>query len=272
MVDNSEIINIIENIKLPLSNEYYELDSADGYAYLGFARAKAGLEYKDFLKEINDRNYSLNAAWHGDKHTKYIYTIWTCIEFLREAGEENVIKELMNIVDSIGVYPDGSMRYCSHEIYYQVPNITSAAALLYAYNNEYEKCQKLVNILREREEDGNWKYIKLNEDFSIKAITVLEDAYHLGMIIYHLKKIEKVSGIITSDLVLKSVKALKDKNYTGDGQGKIGWGPPMIYLSFLDLEEKESKVFLEKTLKESIQHSNFRTRAIAAFALAEAVL
>jgi hypothetical protein len=264
-----DIKTIISKIKHPFDNKYYENDSADGFAFLGCAKVIVGLGHEQYLKEIKDRDYCLNAAWHGEKDTQYTYTLWCCIEYLIEAEQKSVLKDLYQRLDNIGIYPDGYMRYCSEEINYRVPNVTSASALISVYREDFESAEKFVKLLRDDQVDGNWKYCKLDNTLIGGKDTVIEDAYHLAMMIYHLKKIESNSSIITRDITEKAILAIKNKNYAGNGKGKIDLAASMIYLASIGFDSDIESEYLKKTLECSVNHSNFRTRAMAAFCLAK---
>lgn len=269
MISKEEAAKIINGIKLPDTDNYYEKTSADGFAFLGAAKANLGIEYQNYLKEIADRNYCLNAAWYGDKHTQYTYTLWTCIEFLRRAEDLSTLEEMYKRIDQIGSYPDGYMKYCSIEIKYRVPNMTSIAALVSAYRGDTKSVKKYLKVLEKNQVNGNWKYCKLDETLIAGNETVFEDAHHLALMIYQLRKLESEFGIKTKHIYLPAIDAIQNKNYAGNGKGKIGWAYPTIYLAVSGVNKELEEEYLKLTLKESINHSNFRTRAIAAFCLSE---
>ena len=262
----------VEEVYGPVGNVYYENSSADGFAFQGFARAKTGLDYSRYLRAIIDRNFSLNKSQKikrtgisVPKDNQYIYTIWTCIEFLREIGEIDAINSLMNIVNNIGTYPDGVMRYCSSEIKYKVPNTTSAAALLYAWNDEESKSIALVDVMRKTQSRGNWRYRAKKGKKWIPSKE--EDNFHLAMIIYHLRSIEKYSGVQTHDIVEKALERLKSYNKEGIKVGRIKWAIPMVYAATCGLDHNLEETSFKELVDIAIKDDNFRVRGMSAWAL-----
>ena len=162
---DKRIVDSVSMMKFPQANIYYEKDSADGYAFLGCAYEALEIDSSKCFKAIKERNYTLNSKQiiNGatvSKESKYIYTLWACIEYLLLSGNKEEARNLMGHVEKIGSYPNGMYKYCSDEINLIVPNVTSAAALLYSYFGNYEKASGLVSVLRVHQLDGgNWNYI-----------------------------------------------------------------------------------------------------------------
>lgn len=267
-------IELIESIQFPQSNSYYENDSADGFAFLGYARAKVGLDYNDCYAEIVKRNFKLNAQRKilsvgitVPKDNTYVYTIWTCLEFLKEIGDIETCTKLMKIIDSIGTYPNGMFRYCDFEIFYEVPNVTSAAALLYSMFGNIEKSNQLINTFISKQVNNNWNYYILKNQKRMKYNA--EDSYHVAMILYHLREVEKINKIDLSQCINKTVLELKRLNSKKIDDCVIGWGIPMLCISIKGLDQDLYERSFQLLTEKSICHSNFRVRSIAAWALAK---
>lgn len=260
--------DIVDNVKFPETNVYYEHDSADGFAFLGCARAKVGLDWAACYEAVDSRDFCLNAEQSINKITvpfynQYVYTLWACIEFLDLINKGEIIGELVRRVDDIGQYPNKMMRYCSTEVEVVVPNVTSAAALIYSMVGKKDKSKELVQVLREQQVDGNWRYYNLRTN----KYTRVEDSYHVAMMVYHLKKLQRISGINTEDIVLNSIKCLNKLNAKKLKLGSIGWGIPMLSVATKGIDAKLYNRSFNKTLTESIKSENFRVRAISAWAL-----
>jgi hypothetical protein len=265
-----DIRGVISDIKFPETNIYYENDSADGFAFLGYARSKVGLDYDYCFEAISERNFCLNRSQTINKvitptDNQYIYTIWSCVEFLLFINQFDAVDDLIKIVDGIGQYPNGMMRYCSTEVSIIVPNVTSAAALIYSMTGVQDKAEELVGVLRNTQIEGNWQYYNLRTN----KYTRVEDSYHVAMMVYHLRETQKVSGIYTEDIVLKSVKCLKELNRKNLQSGSIGWGKPMLYIAIKGLDDELCVRSFNAIINESLDHSNFRVRAISAWALSK---
>ncbi len=91
---------IKEIIPLPSKNDYYEKDSADGYAYLGYAYRKLQINDDICYKSIVNRNFSLNARYQINKiivpkDAIYLYTLWPCIEYLKLRNDKKLINKLI---------------------------------------------------------------------------------------------------------------------------------------------------------------------------------
>lgn len=264
------MISTVNDIKLPDTNIYFENSSADGFAFLGYARAKAGLGCDYLYDAVKKRNFCLNSSQTIRKVTvaadnQYVYTIWVCIEFLSLINKDDDIEDLISRVDAIGQYPNKMMRYCSTEVHYLVPNVTSAAALIYSMAAQKDKAIELVQVLRDKQKGGNWEYYDLRANKPVR----FEDSYHLAMMVYHLREIKRISGIDTEDLVSKSIVCLNKMNAQELQGGSIGWGIPMLYVATKGIDDKLNKRAYNGLMSESINNTNFRVRAIAAWALAK---
>tara|TARA_Y100000004_G_scaffold57301_1_gene63804 strand:- start:1530 stop:2360 length:831 start_codon:yes stop_codon:yes gene_type:complete len=266
--------DIINKIKLPTTNVYYEKDSADGYAYLGYSQAILNLDYNICYNKMMNSNLTLNADRRIPatnvkvyKDTLYVYTFWSCIEFLQVVNKKKEINNIMEHVDNIGQYEsNGMMRYCTTEINYVVPNVTAIGALLYAFVGDFNKSNELIETLEKRQVDGNWKYGIIEG----KKETILkreEDSIHLSMIVYSLRMVQLISKIDTSGMVDKALRKLYQKNKNTIQGGSIGWGIPMLYLATKGLDESLADRSLDELLKRGINSSNFRTRGLSAFCL-----
>ena len=269
------VLKLVKGIEFPTTNNYYEKCSADGYAFLGHAQGILNLDYTRCFNEMIKSNLTLNAdrQIHRTKakvykKTLYVYTFWSCVEFLQVINEEKRIAEIMQHIEEIGQYKiNGMMRYCTTEINYVVPNVTALGALLHAYAGNFDECRKLVELLDKRQINGNWKYgiIKGQKEIILHKRT--EDTHHLAMMIYALRMIHLISDIDTSHIIHQSLGALHQDNKKRLQGGSIGWGIPMLYLATKNLDNSLAKRSLNTLLKKSINNSNFRVRGISAFCL-----
>jgi len=256
--------SLVSDIPYPYANEYFESTSADGFAFLGYAQQALGLDATYCRDAIRERNYTLNAEQHikatgitVPKSNMYVYTIWPCVEFLNLRGEWNKIEELVHIIEEIGTYKNGMSRYCTHEIDYIVPNVTSACALLYAITDRKGKAASLVNLLRSRQINGNWRYGRATSGKQLG----MEDSYHLAMMIYHLRQVQITSQITTKDLVECALSQLLMINNESLQPGSIGWGIPMLYIATLGLDNNLSLRALKAMMgTKGLCHQNFRVR------------
>ncbi|MBN2298600.1 MAG: hypothetical protein JXM72_08395 [Deltaproteobacteria bacterium] len=263
--------NMVSDIPYPYAHEYFESASADGFAFLGYAQYALGLDATYCRDAINERNYTLNAEQRikatditVPNTSMYVYTIWPCVEFLHLRGEYAKFQELVHLVEEIGAYQNGMIRYCTHEIDYIVPNVTSACALLYALTGRTDKAASLIDLLRSRQLDGNWRY----EIFSSGKLCGMEDSYHLAMMVYHLRQVQITTQIMTSDIIDKALPQLQKLNNEYLQPGSIGWGIPMLYISSLGLDDGLSQSALKAMMgTRGLWHKNFRVRAITAWAL-----
>jgi len=266
-------------------NNYYEYSSADGFAFAGAALAmrKSDLVF-DLLKEVDKRNWKLNAAIGINKipvsiSNDYVYTLWTCAEFFYILKDKQRLREVANRIDNIGRYasPINLVRYCSEEVNYVVPNVTSAAILVYTMVGRHGKAKKLLDIfLQHQHYNGNWKYYVLNS--TGPRHTVFEDCYHLSMILYHLRMANKINPQLKIHNAVTKIMAYLLKNKprcsvckrSEDSWlcgGTIGWGIPMMFLGTYGLiNSKKHMQGLLKTVR-YLNHPNFRIRSIAMWAL-----
>lgn len=212
-MNKSKLSKLVQNIAYPKidTEKYFEWHSADGFAFLGAAKAILGLDFQQELVEMRTRNYCLNYEnYVGGKlinaNSQYIYTLWACSEFLRAAIDaekyhkrihlENELKRLFEKVRQIGIYPTFRMhRYCDQECNLIVPNATSAASLIAIFNNNIEYSALLLFGLYDNQQPNhNWDYIKITDEMETIQKIKQEDCYHLAMIIYHLQEISSILG------------------------------------------------------------------------------
>jgi hypothetical protein len=267
-----DVNKFVSEIKFPESNIYFEKVSADGYAFLGFARTKCNLNYNNCLNKIIENKFSLNSnhsikGINVTKNNKYVYTMWTCCEFLYQIGKKDLILSLGKEIDKIGTYDNGMYRYCLEEVFYLVPNVTTAAALIFSYNGEFEKTKNIIKSLYNYDREHGLQYFFLNSLLKLDRLGQKEDAYHLAMMAYHLVTIEKISKINTRNLYLKIIEDLEKINVRRISPGTIGWGYPMLYAATKGSNVELEKRSLSATLKCGIHNANFRTRAMSAWAL-----
>lgn len=267
----------IKQIKLPFDNDYYEKCSADGYAFLAYAYSKLGLEYELLFNKVLENNLTLNAErviilqkysmsnQSVFKETQYIYTLWTCFEFFYKIKNHEIMNDINEKINKIGFYENGFARYCDTEINYLVPNVTSAYAVIKSYLNEKEGVEKIINLLRINQKNGNWQY-KVRKDDNFYNTNKFEDSFHLAMMVYHLRKIEKNLNIKTDDIYLSSIETLYNMNKINLQEGSMGWGVPMLLLASKDINnELYNRCF--DVIDKYLNHKNFRVRAITAFCL-----
>ncbi|HOD72523.1 MAG TPA: hypothetical protein PKO27_15970 [Deltaproteobacteria bacterium] len=269
----SHMKDMVDAVPYPYANEYFESDSADGFAFFGCARQMLGLDTGYCREAVRKRGYTLNAGQlikatniAVPATNRYVYTIWPCVEFFHAGGDRETVRKLMDVVEEIGTYNNGMVRYCSHEIDYVVPNVTSACALLYALTDRTDRVLPLVDLLRSRQIDGNWRY----EIYSTGKPCGMEDSYHLAMMIYHLRQVQTVCGIRTADIIERAMPRLHELNSAYLQAGSIGWGIPMLYIASRGLDEGLSRKALHTLMgMKGLRHRNFRVRAITAWALAK---
>tara|TARA_X000001036_G_C20623924_1_gene784293 strand:+ start:14 stop:838 length:825 start_codon:yes stop_codon:yes gene_type:complete len=269
MNDHSKII---EKISFPTTDEYYERTSADGYAFLGYALNKLGLNWDACLNKMSDNNFTLNADKRVRnvnvyKHTNYTYTLSFCLDFLNSINDQETFDKLFKIFKSIGFYKNENLyRYCDTEIYYGVPNTTSAAAWIFALSGDIENCQKCLNFLSStQKQNGNWNYYNISNN-KLKKLATQEDSFHIAMMVTHLRLVQSTTGIDTSPLYLKSIKMLETHNKKILDGGSIGWGIPMLYLATKGMDTNLNRRSYEGCLQ-SVSHKNFRVRSISAYCL-----
>lgn len=269
---------LINGISFPKTNAYYENDSADGFAFLGAARQMVGLDSEECRVELTKRNYTLNAerkigatGASVHKNTQYVYTLWSCMELFSLLKDEERINFLCDTVDKIGRYENGMVRYCTTEIRYVVPNVTSAAALMFSIKGEHDKATELIDVLEKNQcENGNWRYEIIDEITNVHTPHKCEDSYHLAMMIYHLRGVARLSNLNANRMIDRGLSCLVEMNEKSLSPGSVGWGIPMLYLAVDGKNPELSKRAYYETIKDSISHPNFRTRALSAFCIAKA--
>ena len=263
----------IQNIKLPATNVYYELTSADGYAYLGYALSKINTDYQKCLSKMIENNFTLNADKlvrnvKVFKETNYTYTLSCCLDFLNAANERKTFDKVFDIFRGIGFYKNDDLyRYCDTEIYYGIPNTTSMAAWMFALTGDTENCKKCLSFLSStQKQNGNWNYYDIKNN-NLKELPLQEDSTHVAMMVTHLRLVEVLTGIDTSALYLKSIKMLENHNSHKLDGGTIGWGVPMLYLATKNMNTDLNKRAYQETVQGGINNKNFRVRACSAYCL-----
>ncbi len=279
LINELNMTKLIGSVKIPTDNIKFELDSADGYAFLGYARKKVGLSHIEYLKAAKIRNFTLNHEYTikgtiVPKNGIYTYTSWVCLEFAIKSGNKLLARKLLNRVDNIGKYSNGMIRYCNTETKYVVPNVTSAAALMYCMNGQSSKAKPLVNTLRRMQSRGNWNYHMFNNSKNkYQRLETKEDNMHLAMMVYHLKEINKLSGIETSDMIAPAMEILKKNNKKiNEKRTKIGWDIPFVALASHGLDNNLYGRAIQTTINKSLVHKNFRTRAISAWVISKTLV
>jgi len=307
VITKKMLIEKVKRMQYPVEQgqQYFEYSSADGFAFLGAAKAMLGLDYGYELQAMQERNYGLNdksfvGAVEVSKDNQYVYTIWVCLEFLHSAwrmaqsAKQNdlcielneKIEMLAARVQAIGIYDDvGMQRYCTEEVNLIVPNVTSAAALIYVWLGWEDQARELITILgKHQKPSGNWEYLARDKQGAWK-ITREEDCYHVAMMVYHLSQLDKL-GIRTWDMMSRSIRWLtmgkprcgvcnkSDDNWLCEGS--VGWGVPMMTLAVSGYNKRDlllarlEKEGIVKTVK-YLDHPNFRVRSMAGWVLAKVV-
>lgn len=257
--------DIIKNINLPNTNIYYEKDSADGYAFLGYAKSKIGENTDDCLKKIIERDFSLSIknSKEASPNNKYVYTLWPCSEFLGSIENNKFEDAFIDRLDNIGRYKTGEFRYCIDEYNRAIPNATSAAALIYAMYGKKDIAISLLQKMREwQSPNGNWKFVFFNDN-NIRY----EDDFHVSMILYQIYFSSKILNIDMTDVISKAATYLINSSNKNIYKGKIGWGVPMLYVALACVGDKLSDKLEKPLINKYIKHKNFRTRAYSAWAL-----
>lgn len=263
----------------PVTNTYFQQCSADGFALFGFAQHHTGFNHKYCLKMIREKNYSLNSKHkirdiQVSRQNKYVYTMWACSEFLNAINKPLILNKLIRDLDNIGTYNNGMHRYCSEEIYYIVPNATSSAALMYAMVNQLDKTNRLLKVLKDEQLDtGNWGYRNYpSYEYVRDASNNIreEDAYHLAMIIYQCREINRLTNIPVHHIIQPACKQLIRMNAKKIASGSVGWGYAMIYLALKRIDNGTSDKALQHVIYQGVITSNFRVRSQALWALCKA--
>jgi hypothetical protein len=224
---------------------------------------------------LNKRN-RVNVA-RCSENNLYTYTLWICYEFFKQLRFKYLTDKIFEDIKSIGSYENGWQKYCSEETNYAVPNVTSAAALVFNECGELDRAKKLVNLLESSQENGNWSYQYFKEEKWEKM--KLEDSFHLGLMLYHFYRLKFL--IYKKEIVLKSLINFSDKE-KWLSSGSIGWSIPITFLIYnlyknelLTIlgEEKLNKrmLILDKEILTSLQHTNFRVRAYSAWCLSKVI-
>lgn len=115
------------------------------------------------------------------------------------------------------------------------------------------------------QKSGNWEY-KVRKGNEFHNTDNFEDSFHLSMMVYHLRKIEKILNIKTDDIYLRSIETLHNMNKVNLQEGSIGWGIPMLLLASKGInDELYDRCF--EVIDNYLNHKNFRVRSITAFCL-----
>lgn len=266
----------VRDVKLPATNVYYEKDSIDGYAFLGIARALMGLDTSEVESIMNEKVYGLNAPYNIQgtplpPDTIYAYSCYPCYEFYNLKNNKTRTTDIIQwLTKRIGVYKDvGMMRYCNHETGYLVPNVTPLTALMYLKHGGDDLRGKAKNLMltmaKRQEKNGNWRYY-LNGEPGRQ-----EDSMHVGMILCGLRGVKELMPMPELDSTIsKAVAGLYEMNRGMLQTGTVGWNPPFVAVATHGLrayKDLYDRAYI-KTKKQTIHNSNFRVRAISAWALA----
>jgi len=264
------IIDKIDKIQLPKTDKYFEKSSMDGYAFYGAARINLGLDTELMKHEVSNRCFGLNKTWNRKDgillpaDEPYTYTCFPCYMFYNGLNDNTGLDKVISTLDLIGRYPSGMMRYCNTEINLEVPNVSALAAYMYSHYN-ISITYDLIRVLHNRQlSSGNWQYTGLNSH--TKRVMRCEDTAHLAMMVIGLRGVENITGIKTNDMVKKAQACLCSMNEPKFPIKAIDWGPPFLYVAMLGTGHP-IEIRAKNRSIELLEHTNFRVRAIASWAL-----
>ena len=270
-----KIKKLVSEVKLPKTNIYYEKDSIDGYSYLAIARELLGLGTEYLEKIISNKSYGLCSKYNIQgtplpSNTIYTYSCYSVFDYYYIIENIDKMSEIISLIEKkIGIYADtGLIRYCNIETNYRVPNVTPLAGLmLLKYGGRDDKVfQLLESFERQQEKNGNWRYYLKGNPMR------MEDSMHLAMIIYALREIYKITHFdCVERMINKALPCLYSMNTPNIQHGSIGWNPPFLALALRN-RKKYNDMFKEsllRTINSSIKNTNFRVRAISAWALSK---
>jgi hypothetical protein len=270
-----DLISLIQNIQYPANNDMHEQTAADGYAYLGAAKALLGLDYffeKDKILErlgtvVEDRIHYGTVVPAGDKR---VYQTYACFIFAKITRNLALKGEIIRILDSIGAYSNGMMRYCQAEINLVVPNITALSSTIYNLCGREKDSFSLLNVLSDTIKDYGWDYI----DTRTNAVVRKEDAYHLALMLWALSMTHFSSDkdMLKEKLCSSILRLLQTENIKIIQTGSI-----MLNFPFLTLATYDKDVLLytrasERLIDIILNFPNFRTKGASALALTIAEL
>lgn len=266
-----EILEAVRAVKYPEKNDYYSLSSADGFAFLGAAKACLGV-FPEELHQVVKRRYRLNAPNRirnqlvpADAY--YTYTLWPCAELFIASGERSLLEDLINILGRMGYYRNGLYAYCNVPIDYVVPNATPCAAWLYCSVWMVGTAMNLLVPFLDRQMDGNWEYTNENET----EVFAREDSAHLSFIVYLLKEVAPFFAgnplqKRLEEAVNDSLDVLLDMNRKEIQMGSCGWGPGFLMAARHYDEELRERAFEAAWAVLKDEKANFRARAVSAWA------
>ena len=170
-------------------------------------------------------------------------------------------------LNKIGKYPNGAMRYCVAEYNREIPNATSAAALLYAMLGMRDKSEILFNrMIKRQHKSGSWLFKFFNDPTKIRY----EDSFHVSMVVYQMYMTAKMIHTSCNDTFKLSHKFLLKTNKKIQKKS-IGWEIPMLYLAYICITGKSHDELKSIIITKSVMSENFRARAYAAWALVRGV-
>jgi hypothetical protein len=80
--------DMVDAVPYPYANEYFESDSAEGFAFFGCA-SRCWDSIQILQEAVRKRGYTLNAGQlikatniAVPATNRYVYTIWPCVEFI----------------------------------------------------------------------------------------------------------------------------------------------------------------------------------------------
>jgi hypothetical protein len=260
---------VVGSVCFPEADKYYERSSVDGYAFLGCARHYLGLDPSRCEGEIEQRVLGLNREYvirrvTVPSSTTYVYSAYPCVEFYSLLNRHDRVSEILEKIESIGRYSNGMVRYCEVETHYIVPNVTALAADMYTRVGRLGSARQLVEVLRRRQTEGNWRY----QDARSGEWLGREDSFHLAMMVHSLRQVQRRAQIPTGDLVNSALLTLRQMNRI-KAKDRVGWNPPYLFLAVHGIDRALSRKAYWLTRLLAIRNSNFRVRAIAAWALAK---
>ena len=278
------LIDLVGSVQLPTTNIYHELLSADGYALLGCARARVGLDPAECEAKVRELDCGLgeplrirNIPTSADN--RYVYTMWACSELYEQTGDGAMLGELADRTTDIGAYAGGMYRYCADEVFYLVPNATSAAAAIFGKAGRWERAAEALVALQRHLKGHGILYADMDKQLQPTKWPRREDDFHLAMMAYQVRETVArltAAGELPNNDVLTmeadlacQIVPMRSGSAAGWNAGPVlPWGYPMLYALL-----RNSGHALEPELRKSVlginglMHPNFRVRAMAAWAV-----
>jgi hypothetical protein len=259
-----ELRTIVDSVKCPTTNDYYEYYSQDGYSMLAMARHRVGLEYHKCSRIISSLRCGLNSDYiiKGEKipaNSFYVYTATFAYLFYKMIAQNDTASRIAMRINSLPRHADGSIQYCTTSIRYKVPNVSALATMIFAVEGTLDDADELIETLRANIINGNWKYTGTSD------VVKWENSFHVAMMVWALREAGK-HGVIVTDIVRDAIRTLAEMNKSAI-ESQMGRNAPWLMLACKGMDKELYSRALAQTMKESVVHTNFRTRALAVWAL-----